>query len=624
MSGERCRGKRKPAEVKAKVLDLLQSASDSKQLLEQLEELSWEQSFAGLTHVWGPLLYDRAPKIFRSFILRHFSTYIVEGNWRWRPVAWKGEVAERLELWLKAVDEADDVELFRRLYAWKHQGLSQKRAGAAWQCELLKRFRKAADRQARQRELSKLDQWYWLDEESAISLYQTDSQIAGPFILKHLPRGYSIFRGEKRKLWPTLSRLAKEKSDHDFYFKLYREQVPVKQWTAEALALCSSMQDTERLVEELRRRHPNVWTADLGDTYCQLLEVRGEEIFPYIIPELRKVARGWFRGSYERLIALALKQEWLELWAGLLRTCSTPKEYNAAVNEVLKLGTREAKRRLLLLAGIGQEWNFGSFGIASYRPLDDLTAVAVYGHYPELLRGPLRAQITPNWKNTYSKLLDCLIQNTDEELLDYLASRMVTFTKNFGDGKLPQVCETLADYYQKLQQAPEEFARRAAAVISQVPPYVFWRYDEVIRTNRLSRLLYERRPESYLACPEAVLDLLESPEIRAQILAYRILSLPDERARKIAGENLTILLGTLYRPIHRQTRLHAFRALKNAAANASSAERILGAAREACYLPDKRYPKDDLVELLAHLLHRYPELRTAQEEPVIYGDRVVS
>ena len=112
---------------------------------------------------------------------------------------------------------------------------------------------------------------------------------------------------------------------------------------------------------------------------------------------------------------------------------------------------------------------------------------------------------------------------------------------------------------------------------------------------------------------------MEAPEIHAQILAYRALSIDSDEAREIARSNMILLLGTLLRPIHRRTRLFAFGALKNAAGDPETAERILKKAREACDLPDIRYPKDDLVGLIAEILHRFPELRSAEEQPVIYG-----
>ena len=619
MSGDRKRGKRAVKEVKEELLTLLVSTESLEQLRHSMDRLSNELCFGGLTYIWGPLLYQRAPRTFRPFILRHFSTYLISPKWTFKAVRWKGEVAERLEPWLAQADADDEVELFNRLFFWKMAELSVKKAMILWQHELLERFRKRSTTAERKLELSKLNLGYWLDQETAIGLYQTDSAAASDFIAGHLPRRYSLFSGEKREFWETLADIARKKQDDDFYFKLYREQVPIARWREEAVELCRKTSSTEKLLEELKRRHPNTWSKDFCDAFCELLQIRGEELFPYIVPRLRQVARSWFRGSFERLVKLAEDKRWMVLWAGLHRTCSNEKEYNQAVLESLSRSTGEAQERLALLAGIGHEWNFAGFGIATLNCLTDTAAVEVYQKFPQMLRGPLKVQLHPRWSETYPRLMVLLLQHNDEELIDYLAARLVNQSGNWGQKKLLDTAHKLAEHYQRLQGQPEEFARRAAAVLSQVPPYVFWNYSECIRNNRLSRLLYERKPESYLACPSALQDLLEAPEIHAQHLAYKALSCPDPKARELARGNLTILLGTLLRPLHRRTRLSAFSALDNACQDLDTARAVVCRARMALELPDIRYPKDDLTGLLGTLLHRFPELREAEEQPVIYG-----
>ena len=46
----------------------------------------------------------------------------------------------------------------------------------------------------------------------------TTAALARPFILRHLPRDYSLFTGEKRELWKGLAGLAKEAGDDELYF----------------------------------------------------------------------------------------------------------------------------------------------------------------------------------------------------------------------------------------------------------------------------------------------------------------------------------------------------------------------------------------------------------------------
>jgi hypothetical protein len=102
-------------------------------------------------------------------------------------------------------------------------------------------------------------------------------------------------------------------------------------------------------------------------------------------------------------------------------------------------------------------------------------------------------------------------------------------------------------------------------------------------------------------------------------LAYRVLALDDDRARILAAGNIDLLLGTLFRPLHRRTRIPAFAALFNGATSLDLARRIHDKARQALDLPDLCYPKDDLVGLIGRLLMRWPELRGPGEHPVIHG-----
>src|SRR5690606_39032566 len=160
----------------------------------------------------------------------------------------------------------------------------------------------------------------------------------------------------------------------------------------------------------------------------------------------------------------------------------------------------------------------------------------------------------------------------------------------------------------------------AGNVLTQIPAYSIGNYDQLLRTNKLARLLFARSFEAYLEAPAAVRDLVEGSDIHVQMLAYRILSQDDDRARRMAVDSLDILIGVLLRPLHRKTRLAAFGALRSAAlADHDAAEIILARAREALRLPDTKYPKEQLVGLIGQMLHARPELQSKRERPIVYG-----
>jgi hypothetical protein len=178
----------------------------------------------------------------------------------------------------------------------------------------------------------------------------------------------------------------------------------------------------------------------------------------------------------------------------------------------------------------------------------------------------------------------------------------------------------LAKYYQEIRAKDEEaFARRAASVLTRIPAYTLHAYHALLRHNDLARLLFSRSLPTFLTSPAAVQDLVEGSDIHVMMLAYRVLALRDPRAVKLAGANLDILLGTLLRPLHRKTRLAAFDALANAARSSpEAARRVLAGARDALKLPDKKYPKAELIGLIGAVLDASPDLAGPNERPVVY------
>ena len=602
---------------------LLEACLDDVELREELEKICREPAFSGLTWLWGPRLYARNKVLFRPFILSHFSSTRFDPPRTWRAIPWKGRVADILEAWLGEVEERRDVALFRLLYQWRvtpprSWSPDPKRIYA----DLLDRFSAAGSAGERRLVLEKFGIWFQLDEETAVRLYEIDPESAGSFILNHLPhRG--IF-SQKRGLWSGLYGLAEENDDEKLRFTLYRRQMPLKQWESDAIGLCDHVPEPAELIRNLELRHPETWGRDLGDVYYQMLEKRGRDVMPYLAKHLFQTRSGFFfTTGLDRMLELSRKREWFDFWAALLRISTRPAEFNREINMLLEdrvLAEGEIKRRLIMLAGVSREWNFPGFGLAAIKPLDEKTALKFHDRFPELLRGPFKAAIGPTWAASYPKLVEKLIQVGDEDLIDYMASRQITRYGPWLQKNQKAGIERLADYYEDLKNRERNFPRRACRVLGQIPAYGIYQYNPLIRENRLARLLMARSASFYLSDQGGLQDILEGAEIHVQALAYRVLGLDDDRARKAAADNSLILMGTLFRPLHRTTRLLAFRALINAAHTPELAEKIHAKAREALDLPDIRYPKEQLVGLIGGLLYKWPELRSVVERPQIYGE----
>jgi len=613
--------------------ELIANQRDDQRLRDHLEGVKTDDALPGLTWHWGPELYKRNRVVFREFILAHFSDVELGGLWRWRRVRWRDH-ADRLQYWLDDARRQRDTWLVRRLLRWKFSKENWGIDDGPWCAELLREYQAAKSAAAQAIVLDEFDDWFQLDEDTALALYSTN-KACSKFLLKHLPVKYSFWGNEKREMWRRMIDAALGAGDDDLAYALYRRQVDVKQWQRDIEFLAREVADADRLSDELRQRHPEGWGLNLGDGAIALLRQRGRDAMPYIREKLESIIGGWYGTKPDPFLKLAREEGWWDLWAAVVRTANDPQYFNAEVAALVDdKQPDDATRveRLRALAGVSGEWNWPGFGFARVHSLQDDIAARLYQRYPKLVHGPFKPNIVPTWWQGGPLLLAAAQRSGDDQLVDLLASRYVTragyeFAWNAGQQDvILKVAEELAVAFQTLRERDESvFARRAASVLTQVPAFTIFSYDRLLRTNGLARLLFVRSFSAYLAVPEAVRDLIEGSEVHVQMLAYRVLAQDDERARTLAVELLDILLGTLLRPLHRKTRMAAFGALANAArADATAAQRVLKRARDALRLPDTKYPKEELVGLIGQILHARPELRGPRERPVIYGAEVTA
>jgi hypothetical protein len=550
--------------------------------------------FPQLAAVWGPPLYRRNRVMFRPFIMQRLGPY-----W-WGYPRWRGKNQEALEQWLAEADRLDDVELFRFLYTWKFLSCYW-RPIRHWQRDLVERFRAAGSSTERAQVLAKYDIGRQIDEPTALALYEADPDAARVFITSRLqgPRG-------------RLMEAARLVGDEQTYWLLYRGSVSGKDWLAEALALAGRIADPSELCAELEKRHPSMWAQSyqqFGPGLLELARRRGEDVLPYVMAHLGDVRYRVDRW-YPALRDLALERGWRDLHGALVRTCSPPKEYQETIARLVAdpaTSDEDVIRQLYVLVGLT--------GAGSWvRYLDEDAALAVYRRFPDLLRGPFRPLLVLAWTGP-APLLAAALDAGDEPLIDHLAALALPRTRS------DAAVERLAEHYAALRGRPAEFTRRAVSVLGRLPAHSVSDagYRDLIRSNRLARLFLERTAELQLTDTRLLRDLLEAPSIHAQLLALRVLALDDDRARAAAADNLDLLLPMFLRRLHRRTRLVAFRALGNAATSEDRARLVAARAREALELPDKDYPREQLIGLVGRLLARWPALRGAREEPVVHG-----
>jgi hypothetical protein len=601
------RQRREAGEMDAAVRAALQ-LQDNAACRAELERLADKPMFRGFTWLWAPAVIQRDRVMFRPVVLSLFHRDATNRDGRaFDP--WTGATAAALERLLADADAADDVELTRRLYTWRLE--SHRDRDRWWRADVIARFARATSATARATVLGKVDPggWISIDPATALALWDIDRVASKAFILGHLP-----WRADLPGWRPLLDR--SRDADADFHFALYRKIVDERAWAADL----SSLSTSAALDTELERRHPSRFRPDAG-VFHALLDKHGAAAVPYVRRHAGDIMPSWSYGRQREgkglpdLLELVDERGWLDLWATLLRTSATRELFDQTVAGLLRAGN---VKRLATLPGRGREWHGAGWSTAQVHALGDATACQLYKAYPALVRGPYRIHVAPTYGACFPKLIAAACAARDVELTDFLASRVIAV--GYHDASSREAVDALVAHYEAL--AEDAFVPRAAAALSRLPARQIWSYDQLVAQNPLAKLLFERSTARFLGDGAAVRDLLESPEIYVQLLGFRVLAQPDPRAAVLAAANTDLLQAALFRRLRATSRRLAIAALRVAASHDEATARyLLGRMRDALALPEARYPVDELVLAIAALLARWPGLRDAGEQPVVYRAR---
>ncbi|MGO8872306.1 MAG: gliding motility protein, partial [Acidimicrobiales bacterium] len=221
---------------------------------------------------------------------------------------------------------------------------------------------------------------FQLDEPTALALYSVN-RATSSFLLRHLPRRFSFWGGEKRAMWRRMIEASLEAADLELAFTLYRRQVDLEEWRRDVERLADEIADPARLCDELRKRHPEGWGLKLGDGVIALLRKLGRDVMPYVREKLESIVGGWYGSSPEPLLELARQRGWWDLWSAVVRSANVPKYFNEETRRVLEeAGLDDTTRveRLRTLAGVSREWNWPGVGLARVHALQDDIATRLY------------------------------------------------------------------------------------------------------------------------------------------------------------------------------------------------------------------------------------------------------
>ncbi|MBE2196631.1 MAG: hypothetical protein IAE83_20845 [Anaerolinea sp.] len=564
-------------------------------LMRELSALVSRQpfEFQELARVWAPLLYEKGPEFFGSFLARHLNQrheYVIR------------ELLPRLE------KDGHD-----KLYAQLYGRIIKERE---WIAEIDKLMKQIPDDEQLQAALSRRDiSWCSLPDELATRLYKRDHERFRDFVASHLGVGY-VWTTRKREEYKQLRKEAERIGDTVMMDKVRAEVVQdARSWHEEAKALLKKGVAPEQISAELEKIHPTqTWNIKDTSILLEFVDRYGKAAMPYILNH-----QGWNIPRDRLLKAVKRLGDRVLYWRTFFATVGwrdndAVKEWLEAVVDAAKTSHSEAgfaaALTILTPAEDTKHWS-----------IDPQTARILYQRFPQTSRAFLEARLAQPDLEFFA-----LVQkNGDEALLDHLSYRMMS--------ALPQLLTQRSQARQKRERvegeryvqtrdavinrmealyarSPEEYAEHVGNIFSRVAPFEIsrWNLEERRDKNPIWQYLENQHREALVKSPGAMKEMLESPNIFVQIAAIRILSVGGRDAAQRVRENLPPIRALLMGGAMRKTKREALITLEKAAHEGPEfATPILASLEDLMDLRGKRSIHEDVMVTCARLQHALQE-----------------
>ena len=561
-------------DIRARVAALLAADVDRGTLWRELEALAGEPDFDATADLWAPALYSRDPVFFEPFLLRHLHE----------------DDEPTIRALLPQIEAAGQAALFTGLY--------RKVADEdTWNNEVLVLAQEAESDDALERALALRELGGdddSLTEVVALALYRRNPARFAAYVRDHV---HESWRNEST--YPQLRAEARVRGDEVLYWALFRALADDDEWQASLRELLKDDVPPSAIVDELERRHiEQGWDLD-GSALAPFVERFGAAIMPYI-----QAHQSSFDDTSlaELLPGLKATEDEAEYWRDFWVVGSSA-QWNQALEELLGKPLDDTALRAALALRMPppdqpERWKHAPKLFAK-------TAEALYTRSPAIARPFIE---------TYSdevslRLFALAEQRRDDELLDYLTYRLLqamTFPlysafptpsqlrwqkPNQGArAKLEEYSAVLTSRFDRLvAQSPAEYVRHAANVYSHFGRDDAWPFRRSLEHNPAHIYLFTRPRDAWLRSPEAMRELLESPNTHVQLIGLAMLNEGGSDAAQRAAENITLLRAVLLNTSRRSTKRLALAALERAArADAAVVAQVLPVLEGAMHFQARR------------------------------------
>jgi hypothetical protein len=558
---------------RARITALLAAERDRGALLRALETLAREPEFADCADLWAPALYERDAYFFETFLLRHLHD---------------DHAATIRALLARAEADGNDT-----LFAGLYRKVTEEED---WNAELLALARSPSPDDAvaaavRRRDMSRLS--YSLSEETALALYRRGPAQFRDFVREHVHED-----GDSEDNFAQLRAEVRRQGDDDLFWALFRALADTDDWEKALGELLHQDVPAGAIVAELRKREiDSTWGLD-ASVLARFVDKYGAAVLPYIEEHL-----DWIdKDSGARLLPAVQRLGDEALYWRVFFRAGDSKEWNKALRDLLAQPlTDEALARALDRRTPPTEGR-GAWHVAAD------VALALYERHAAVARLFLERTID----EPQPALFAAAERAGDEEFLDFLTARLLRQTSwlvmrvfltpsqlrwQKPDAKAREELERLsqpvtARLDRLYAQAPADYAHHAAAILSRFEPGEIWSFGRNADHNPVFAYLFKQHRAAWRSAPDAIRELLESPNSYVQLIALEILAdaAPDDQdAAQRVIENLPLLRAVLLSREGRNMKKRALTCLERAGRRSPAfAAQILPALEDMLYFRGKR------------------------------------
>ena len=544
-------------DMRARLARLLAADMERGALWRELEELSSQPDFDGTSDLWAPALYARDPLFFDSFLIRHLHD----------------DDEATIRALLPRIETAGQGALFTSLY----RKIADEES---WNNDVLVLAQETESDQALEhaltlRELGRDE--VSLDEETALALYRRNPARFSVYVRDHI---HHSWRNESR--YTQLRAEARVRGDEDLSWSLFRTLADADEWRSALGELLKDEVPPGAIAGELERRHiEQAWNLD-GRVLVPFAERFGAAIMPYI-----QEHQSSFAGTSLAALLPALQAHedetgyWQTFWV-----VGNSVQWNHALSDLLGQPLDDTALRAALAQRTpppdgAERWS-----------LFPRTAEALYARNPALAR-PL---IERSSDEVSPRLFEQAEQRRDDDLLDYLTYRLLQAMTmplysayptpsqlrwqkpdEKARARIEEVSALLMGRFDRLVAAsPADYTRHAANTLAWFQEGDLWPFRRSLAHNPVHRYLFTQHRDAWLRSPEALRELLESPNPHVRLIGLVFLNEGGANAARRASENLALLHAALLDGSRRGAKRLALAALERAGqADEEVAARVL-------------------------------------------------